>query len=36
MSDAQSRSIWRLEKAPGDVTTLWFDSPGSLAERPGR
>ncbi|MGC8642729.1 MAG: enoyl-CoA hydratase-related protein [Isosphaeraceae bacterium] len=27
MSDASSRSIWRLETDPGQVATLWFDTP---------
>jgi enoyl-CoA hydratase/carnithine racemase len=27
MSDAQSRSVWRMEKAASGVATLWFDSP---------
>ena len=28
MSDGQSQPTWRPETSSGDVTTLWFDSPG--------
>lgn len=27
MSDVSSQSIWRLERAAGNVATLWFDTP---------